>query len=48
MLETSPEVPEAMLDPRGIETCLTNLVSNGIDAVTTLGHERGQGGGAHS
>lgn len=42
VLETSPEVPEAMLDPRGIETCLTNLVSNGIDAVTTLGHERGR------
>ena len=35
LLEVSPEVREAMLDPHGIETCLTNLVSNGIDAATT-------------
>jgi PAS domain S-box-containing protein len=34
VLEASPEVTEAMLDPQGMETCLTNLVSNGIDAVT--------------
>ena len=31
-LEAGPEVHEAPLDPDGIETCLTNLVSNGIDA----------------
>lgn len=35
LLEACPEVREAMLDPRGMETCLTNLVSNGIDAATT-------------
>ncbi len=42
VLEAPSEVKEAMLDPRGIETCLTNLVSNGIDAVTTLGHGGGK------
>ncbi len=42
VLEASPEVPEAMLDPRGMETCLTNLVSNGIDAVTNLGQPGGR------
>jgi histidine kinase len=31
-LETDGEVREAPLDVAGIETCLTNLVSNGIDA----------------
>jgi PAS domain S-box-containing protein len=41
-LEVSPELREAMLDPRGMETCLTNLVSNGIDAVTTLGQPGGR------
>jgi PAS domain S-box-containing protein len=41
-LEISPEVHEAMLDPRGMETCLTNLVSNSIDAVTTLGQPGGK------
>jgi signal transduction histidine kinase len=42
VLEASPGVREAMLDPRGMETCLTNLVSNGIDAVTTLGQPGGR------
>jgi signal transduction histidine kinase len=42
VLKASPEVAEAMLDPRGMETCLTNLVSNGIDAVTTLGQPGGK------
>jgi histidine kinase len=42
VLETSPEVREALLDPHGMETCLTNLVSNGIDAVTTLGQAGGR------
>jgi histidine kinase len=37
LLEVGPGVQEAMLDPQGMETCLTNLVSNGIDAATTLG-----------
>ncbi len=32
VLQPGPEVREAPLDPHGIETCLTNLVSNGIDA----------------
>ena len=32
VLEAGPEVREAPLDPQGIETCLTNLISNGIDA----------------
>jgi PAS domain S-box-containing protein len=32
VLEAGPDVREAPLDPDGIETCLTNLVSNGIDA----------------
>lgn len=31
-LEAGPDVREAPLDPEGIETCLTNLVSNAIDA----------------
>ncbi len=31
-LETAAEVQPAMLDPGGIETCLTNLLSNAIDA----------------
>jgi PAS domain S-box-containing protein len=34
-LDACPEVRVAMLDPHGMETCLTNLVSNGIDAATT-------------
>jgi signal transduction histidine kinase len=42
VLEPSPAVREAMLDPRGMETCLTNLVSNGIDAITTLGQPGGR------
>jgi signal transduction histidine kinase len=42
VLEVSSDVCEAMLDPSGMETCLTNLVSNGIDAVTTLGHPSGR------
>jgi len=32
LLEAGEGVREAPLDPGGIETCLTNLVSNGIDA----------------
>ena len=31
-LDAGPEVRPAPLDPDGIEACLTNLVSNGIDA----------------
>ena len=34
-LEAAADVGEAPLDPRGMETCLTNLVSNGIDAAMT-------------
>jgi PAS domain S-box-containing protein len=36
VLEASPDVREAMLDPHGMETCLTNLISNGIDAATAM------------
>ena len=32
LLENDANVREAPLDPDGLETCLTNLVSNGIDA----------------
>jgi signal transduction histidine kinase len=32
VLDSGPEVGQAPLDPEGMETCLTNLVSNGIDA----------------
>ncbi len=31
-LNAASDLPKAPLDPHGIETCLTNLVSNGIDA----------------
>jgi signal transduction histidine kinase len=31
-LEAASDLRKAPLDPHGIETCLTNLVSNGIDA----------------
>jgi PAS domain S-box-containing protein len=34
VLETASEVAVAPLDPEGIETCLTNLLSNGVDAAT--------------
>jgi len=30
--ETDPKMKEAPLDPKGLEACLTNLISNGIDA----------------
>ena len=42
LLEGSPEIREAMLDPHGMETCLTNLVSNGIDAATTPSQHGGK------
>jgi PAS domain S-box-containing protein len=42
VLEASPDVREAMLDPRGMETCLTNLISNGIDAAAAMGQARGR------
>ncbi len=42
VLEASPDVSEAMLDARGMETCLTNLVSNGIDAATKPGQTGGK------
>jgi histidine kinase len=31
-LAAGPEVKPALLDPHGMETCITNLLSNGIDA----------------
>jgi len=42
LLEVCPEIREAMLDSHGLETCLTNLVSNGIDAATTPGQQGGR------
>jgi histidine kinase len=42
LLEATPEIREAMLDPHGMETCLTNLVSNGIDAATIPGQQSGR------
>jgi PAS domain S-box-containing protein len=41
LLEAGENVREAPLDPSGMETCLTNLVSNGIDAATM--REQGAG-----
>lgn len=32
ILEPGDDIKPAFLDPNGIETCLTNLISNGIDA----------------
>ncbi len=32
--EAAPDVPKAHLDPIGIQRCLTNLVTNAIDAMT--------------
>lgn len=32
IFKEGPDVPKVPLDPKGIEACLTNLVSNGIDA----------------
>ena len=39
--EPGPPVPAAPLDPEGIETCLTNLISNGVDAAVM--HREGRG-----
>jgi PAS domain S-box-containing protein len=41
VFEPGPAVQPAPLDPHGIETCLTNLLSNGIDAAAM----RPEGGG---
>ena len=32
ILEVDEKIKPAFLDPKGVETCLTNLISNGIDA----------------
>jgi histidine kinase len=40
--ENGTEVALAPLDPEGMETCLTNLVSNGIDAATMRDAPGGQ------
>jgi len=42
LLETGAGLREAPLDPDGIETCLTNLVSNGIDAAVLREEPGGQ------
>lgn len=42
VLETADDVRVAPLDPEGIETCLTNLVSNGIDAAIMREHGGGR------
>ncbi len=41
-LEAGSDVHDAPLDPGGIETCLTNLVSNGIDAAMLREHPGGK------
>jgi signal transduction histidine kinase len=41
VLEAGPEVREAPLDPGAMETCLTNLISNAVDASAI---RRGGGG----
>jgi signal transduction histidine kinase len=41
-LEAGVEVKAASLDPKGIETCLTNLLSNGIDAAAMRPERGGQ------
>jgi len=42
LLDASPEVSACPLDPDGVEACLTNLVSNAIDAAMTREDGRGQ------
>jgi len=42
LLEAGPEVAAAPLDPEGIETCLTNLVSNAVDAALLREEPGGQ------
>ncbi|MFW6276373.1 MAG: PAS domain-containing sensor histidine kinase, partial [Bacteroidota bacterium] len=39
--ELSPRVSSALLDPGGMEACLTNLVSNAIDAAMLGDNEKG-------
>jgi PAS domain S-box-containing protein len=40
--EIDPNMKEAPLDPKGLEACLTNLISNGIDAATLNQREQGK------
>jgi PAS domain S-box-containing protein len=40
--ETDPEMKEAPLDPKGLEACLTNLISNAIDAAVLNKDEQGK------
>ncbi len=40
--DASPFVKKAMLDPDGIETCLTNLISNALDSVMLSGKKDGK------
>jgi PAS domain S-box-containing protein len=40
--EIDPKMKEAPLDPKGLEACLTNLISNGIDAATLNQKEQGK------
>jgi PAS domain S-box-containing protein len=40
--EPASNIGELPLDPDGIEACLTNLVSNGMDAVILRGHDDGK------
>lgn len=41
-LEAEKKINDAYLDPNGIETCLTNLLSNGIDAAILRKDSKGQ------
>ena len=47
-LEAGEDVREAPLDPDAIETCLTNLVSNGIDAAVLREEPGGQGSDSYA
>jgi signal transduction histidine kinase len=41
-LDLDEEIREAPLDPDGMEACLTNLISNGIDAAVMSENEQGR------
>ncbi|TAL69319.1 MAG: PAS domain S-box protein [Bacteroidetes bacterium] len=42
ILESTPYIKPALLDPDGIETCLNNLISNAIDSIVISGKSDGK------
>ena len=40
--ETDPDMKEAPLDPKGLEACMTNLISNAIDAAVLRQDDEGK------